>query len=219
MPRQMPTTPGPRIRAQARGGSLLLTCPIGGRGSRHRRPLPDRPPTLQAFRSVLSETTSVSTRRLIKGSRSYLRRHGVQSRGAAISYHKVALAVYRKFLPADGASGFLCTRTRQRWESRSFGGWRSSCCILQNSKTPRSESKGEKPFLLSLLFYMLKTNPKTWKYGERKRTDDERIRHPPMSAHRQSHSARQGGRRCRCNCLQSTRHHVAPCGCARRRRT
>ena len=97
MPRQMPTTPGPRIRAQARGGSLLLTFPIGGRGSRHRRPLPDRPPTLQAFRSVLSETTSVSTRRLIKGSRSYLRRHGVQSRGAAISYHKVALAVYRKF--------------------------------------------------------------------------------------------------------------------------
>ena len=97
MPRQMPTTPGPRIRAQARGGSLLLTFPIGGRGSRHRRPLPDRPPTLQAFRSVLSETTSVSTRRLIKGSRSYLRRHGVQSRRAAISYHKVALAVYRKF--------------------------------------------------------------------------------------------------------------------------
>ena len=97
MPRQMPTTPGPRIRAQARGGSLLLTFPIGGRGFRHRRPLPDRPPTLQAFRSVLSETTSVSTRRLIKGSRSYLRRHGVQSRGATISYHKVALAVYRKF--------------------------------------------------------------------------------------------------------------------------
>ena len=64
MPRQMPTTPGPRIRAQARGGSLLLTFPIGGRGSRHRRPLPDRPPTLQAFRSVLSETTSVSTQRL-----------------------------------------------------------------------------------------------------------------------------------------------------------
>ena len=86
MPRQMPTTPGPRIRAQARGGSLLLTFPIGGRGSRHRRPLPDRPPTLQAFRSVLSETTSVSTRRLINGSRSYLRRHGVQSRGAVKLY-------------------------------------------------------------------------------------------------------------------------------------
>ena len=33
-------------------------------GSRHRRPLPDRPPALQAFRSVLSETTSVSTQRL-----------------------------------------------------------------------------------------------------------------------------------------------------------
>ena len=109
MPRQMPTTLGPRIRAQARGGSLLLTFPIGGRGSRHRRPLPDRPPTLQAFRSVLSETTSVSTRRLIKGSRSYLRRHGVQSRGAAISYHKVALAVYRKFCCARKA----CRRTGQ----------------------------------------------------------------------------------------------------------
>ena len=103
MPRQMPTTPGPRIRAQARGGSLLLTFPIGGRGSRHRRPLPDRPPTLQAFRSVLSETTSVSTRRLIKGSRSYLRRHGVQSRGAAISYHKLTLSVYRKFCRARKA--------------------------------------------------------------------------------------------------------------------
>ena len=86
MPRQMPTTPGPRIRAQARGGSLLLTFPIGGRGSRHRRPLPDRPPTLQAFRSVLSETTSVSTQRLINGSRSYPRRHGVQSRGAVKLY-------------------------------------------------------------------------------------------------------------------------------------
>ena len=103
MPRQMPTTPGPRIRAQARGESLLLTFPIGGRGFRHRRPLPDRPPTFQAFRSVLSETTSVSTRRLIKGSRSYLRRHGVQSRGATISYHKVALAVYRKFCRARKA--------------------------------------------------------------------------------------------------------------------
>ena len=109
MPRQMPTTPGPRIRAQARGGSLLLTFQIGGRGSRHRRPLPDRPPTLQAFRSVLSETTSVSTQRLINGSRSYLRRHGVQSRGAAISYHKVALAVYRKFCCARKA----CRRTGQ----------------------------------------------------------------------------------------------------------
>ena len=47
---------GRASRAQARGGSLLLTFQIGGRGSRHRRPLPDRPPTLQAFRSVLSET-------------------------------------------------------------------------------------------------------------------------------------------------------------------
>ena len=52
---------------------------------------------------------SVSTRRLIKGSRSYLRRHGVQSRGAAISYHKVALAVYRKFCCARKA----CRRTGQ----------------------------------------------------------------------------------------------------------
>ena len=96
-------------RAQARGGSLLLTFQIGGRGSRHRRPLPDRPPTLQAFRSVLSETTSVSTRRLIKDSRSYLRRHGVQSRRAAISYHKLTLSVYRKFCRARKA----CRRTGQ----------------------------------------------------------------------------------------------------------
>ena len=46
---------------------------------------------------------SVSTRRLIKGSRSYLRRHGVQSRGAAISYHKLTLSVYRKFCRARKA--------------------------------------------------------------------------------------------------------------------
>ena len=43
-------------------------------------------PTLQAFRSVLSETTSVSTQRLFKGSRSYPRCHGVQSRGAVKLY-------------------------------------------------------------------------------------------------------------------------------------
>ena len=61
---KMPTTLRLRCRAQARGGSLLLTFQIGRRGSRHRRPLPDRPPTLQAFRSVLSETPSVSTQRL-----------------------------------------------------------------------------------------------------------------------------------------------------------
>ena len=52
---------------------------------------------------------SVSTQRLIKGSRSYLRRHGVQSRGAAISYHKLTLSVYRKFCRARKA----CRRTGQ----------------------------------------------------------------------------------------------------------
>ena len=41
-----------------------ITFQIGRRGSRHQRPLPDRSPTLQAFRSVLSETPSVSTQRL-----------------------------------------------------------------------------------------------------------------------------------------------------------
>ena len=49
--------------AQARGGSLLLAFQIGSRGSRRQHPLPDRPPTLQAFRSVLSRTRSVSTQR------------------------------------------------------------------------------------------------------------------------------------------------------------
>ena len=63
-----------------------ITFQIGGRGSRHRSPLQDRPPTLQAFRSVLSRTTSVSTQRLFKGSRSYPRCHGVQSRGAVKLY-------------------------------------------------------------------------------------------------------------------------------------
>ena len=70
-------------RAQARGGSLLLAFQIGRRGSRRQRPLPDRPPTLQAFRSVLSRTRSVSTHGF-HGSRSYLRRHGVQFRRARI---------------------------------------------------------------------------------------------------------------------------------------
>ena len=83
MPRQMPTTPGPRTCAQARGGSLLLTLQIGRRGSRRQRPLQDRPPTLQAFQSVLSRTMPVSTHGF-HGSRSYLRRHGVQFRRVAI---------------------------------------------------------------------------------------------------------------------------------------
>ena len=41
-----------------------ITFQIGRRGSRHQHPLPDRPPALQAFRSVLSRTPSVSTQRL-----------------------------------------------------------------------------------------------------------------------------------------------------------
>ena len=73
-----------------------VTFQIGGRGSRNQRPLPDRPPTLQAFRSVLSRTPSVSTQRPINGSRSYSRCHGVQSRGAPLSYHKPVPAVYSK---------------------------------------------------------------------------------------------------------------------------
>ena len=149
MPRQMPTTPGPRIRAQARGGSLLLTFPIGGRGSRHRRPLPDRPPTLQAFRSVLSETTSVSTRRLIKGSRSYLRRHGVQSRGAAISYHKLILSVYRKFCRARKAcreleDGRQTTKDR-RWRQRA----RSTIPPRSSVVRPQSSVLYKEPFICS----------------------------------------------------------------------
>ena len=86
MPRQMPTTLRPRTRAQARGGASSVTFQIGGHGSRCQRPLPNRPPTLQAFRFVLSRTRSVSTHGF-HGSRSYLRRHGVQFRGARILYH------------------------------------------------------------------------------------------------------------------------------------
>ena len=41
-----------------------ITFQIGRRGSRHQHPLPDRPPALQAFRSVLSRAPSVSTQRL-----------------------------------------------------------------------------------------------------------------------------------------------------------
>ena len=40
-----------------------ITFQIGRRGSRYPRPLPARPPTIQAFRSVLSEAPSVSTQR------------------------------------------------------------------------------------------------------------------------------------------------------------
>ena len=95
MPRQMPMTLRPRICAQARGVSILLAFQIGCRGSRRQRPLQDRPPTLQAFRSVLSRTRSVSTHGL-HGSRSYLRRHGVQFRGVHIYYHKTAFTVHPK---------------------------------------------------------------------------------------------------------------------------
>ena len=56
-----------------------ITFQTGGHGSRRHRPLPDRPPTLQAFQSVLSRTRPVSTHGF-HGSRSYLRRHGVQFR-------------------------------------------------------------------------------------------------------------------------------------------
>ena len=58
-----------------------FTFQIGHRGSRRQHPLQNRPPTLQAFRSVLSRTRSVSTHGF-HGSRSYLRRHGVQSQRA-----------------------------------------------------------------------------------------------------------------------------------------
>ena len=84
---------GRASRAQARGGSLLLAFPIGRHGSRRQRPLPDRPPTLRAFRSVLSRTRPVSTHGF-QDSRSYLRRHGVQFRRAHIYYHKAPFAVY-----------------------------------------------------------------------------------------------------------------------------
>ena len=70
-----------------------FTFQTGDRGSRHQRPLPDRPPTLQAFQSVHSETTSVSTQRLINGSRSYLRCHGVQFRRAKVLYQKTAFCL------------------------------------------------------------------------------------------------------------------------------
>ena len=69
---------GRAYRAQARGGSLLLAFQIGRRGSRRHRPLPDRPPTLQAFRSVLSRTRSVST-------------HGFHRAGGAESTRRPAL--------------------------------------------------------------------------------------------------------------------------------
>ena len=175
MPRQMPTTLGPRIRAQAHGESLLLTFPIGGRGSRHRRPLPDRPPTLQAFRSVLSETQSVSTQWLINGSRSYLRRHGVQSRGAAISYHKLTLSVYRKFcIPTP-----LRTLRSLRRKSMQIR------CKIQQVEQEKQERKVA--VLLYLLFSMLKTKP--WKYGEGERTDDERQRTDDAAAGAKRNSA------------------------------
>ena len=84
-----------QLGAEARGGSLLLAFQIGSRGSRRQHPLPDRPPTLQAFRSVHSKARPVSTHGF-HGSRSCLRRHGVQFRRAHIWYHKTASAVYQK---------------------------------------------------------------------------------------------------------------------------
>ena len=87
MPRQVPATPGPRFRAQARGGSPLLAFLTGRRSSRPRRPLPDGPPTIQASPSVHGRAPSVSTQRLAYGSLSYLRCRGVQSRRAVILSH------------------------------------------------------------------------------------------------------------------------------------
>ena len=97
-----------------------ITPQIGGRGSRDRHPLPDRPPTFQAFRSVLSRTPSVPTQRLINGSRSYPRCHGVQSRRAPLSYHKPPTAVYPKFsspgLPRkDGFGGQAVGNAKGIW--------------------------------------------------------------------------------------------------------
>ena len=95
MPRLTPTTLRPRILAlkpaeeasSSRSKSAAVVPDVNTP--------PNRPPTLQAFRSVLSRTRPVSTHGF-HGSRSYLRRHGVQFRRAHISYHKTALAVYLK---------------------------------------------------------------------------------------------------------------------------
>ena len=64
MPRPTPTTLGLCFRVQACGTSWSLTFLIGQCGSLDQRTLPNRPPTLQAFRSVLRVTPSVSTRKV-----------------------------------------------------------------------------------------------------------------------------------------------------------
>jgi len=66
MPHQCRRRLGRANSAQAHGPSLALAFRIGLCGSLDQRPLPNRPPTLQAFRSVLSRTPSVSTRRLFR---------------------------------------------------------------------------------------------------------------------------------------------------------
>ena len=75
MPRQVRRRLGLRFRVQALGTrrrclpSLALTSTVPSRSQsasavpKALRPLPKRPPTLQAFRSVLSRTSLVSTRK------------------------------------------------------------------------------------------------------------------------------------------------------------
>ena len=62
MPRQVPTTLRRRFsRSTPAEEASSITFLIGRRGSRPQHPLPNRPPALQAFRSDLSRTPSVST--------------------------------------------------------------------------------------------------------------------------------------------------------------
>ena len=148
MPRLTPTTLRPRILAlkpaeeasSSRSKSAAVVPDVNTP--------PNRPPTLQAFRSVLSRTRPVSTHGF-HGSRSYLRRHGVQFRRAHISYHKTAFAVYlkiaanqlRKQAFYNGSAGPVPNdfKTYPHLHSRAKRGRRTTQLKISAPSTPQRE--------------------------------------------------------------------------------
>ena len=148
MPRLTPTTLRPRILAlkpaeeasSSRSKSAAVVPDVNTP--------PNRPPTLQAFRSVLSRTRPVSTHGF-HGSRSYLRRHGVQFRRAHISYHKTTFAVYlkiaanrlRKQAFYNGSAGPVPNhfKTYPHLHSRAKRGRRTTQLKISAPSTPQRE--------------------------------------------------------------------------------
>ena len=148
MPRLTPTTLRPRISRSSPRRKPPPHVPNRAPWFPTSTPPPNRPPTLQAFRSVLSRTRPVSTHGF-HGSRSYLRRHGVQFRRAHISYHKTAFAVYLKITANrlrkhgfyNGSAGPVPNhfKTYPHLHSRAKRGRRTTQLKISAPSTPQRE--------------------------------------------------------------------------------